>query len=186
MRPSILAILATLWTSPSQADPPNFMEADADKVLDACLTIAPDALHEPHTTCHRMMRDRYAALEPDVAGSSFGLLNATHHAVGAWRRRIDARYAEILATFAAPDPRGTGFAERNTEALKAMRAAWPAWVQARCAVAEARNGGGYDHHDYALCEEYMLARHWRDLADLDAVLGCWDCASPRSQSIPIP
>ena len=179
MRLPILTVLAVLLTDPSQADQPNFLEADADKVLEECLQIAPDALHEPHTTCHRMMRDRYAELEPDIANSSFGLLNATHHAVGAWRRVIDKRYSEILEVFAKPGPMGTDFAERNTEALKAMRAAWPAWVEARCTVAEARNGGGYDHHDYALCEEYMLTRHWRDLADLDAVLGCRECPPAR-------
>ena len=179
MRFSILVVLAIIGIDPSQADQPNFMEPDADQVLQKCIAIATEAVHEPHTTCHRMLRDHYAELEPDIASSSFGILNATHHAVGAWRRAIDGRYAEILAVFTKPDPMGTDFAERNTRALKAMRAAWPGWVEARCSVAAARNGGGYDHHDYYLCEEYMLARHWRDLADLDAVLGCWECLSAR-------
>ncbi len=179
--PAILAAALALMIGPALADDPGFTYRDADKVLDACLAEAPIGAHQPHKTCYTMMRARFAELEPDIAGSGPGAILIVGKALEAWERRILRTYSDLITQAAADALTDSvdGYTKRNVTALEAMREAWPTWVETRCTWASARNGGGYDHLDAALCEEYMHAQHWADLMNPDAVLGCFDCRDAK-------
>ena len=171
MRLFMLVSIA-LFTLEARADPPNFTDVDADEVLRLCLPTASDTRHEPYATCHAMLSERYKALEPDHADTSHGIILLTHHELGAWRRVVARKYAEMIAEHMGE---GDPYHRRQVAALQAMQTAFPGWAQTRCTLAAARNGGGYDTLDALICEAYLTAQHYADLSDPDAVLGCFDC-----------
>lgn len=180
----IRCILFAAFLSPcisAWADPSEFTDRVADEVLRLCIPAAPKAAHEPHSTCHAALLKRYRDLEPDHADSSQGIIMLSHHELDAWRRAVAAKYARMIAKHAGTDD---PFHQRQAKALRSMQVAFPQWVRARCALAGARNGGGYDTLDEAICEAYLTAQHYADLSDPDAVLGCHTCVPGQNEAQP--